>query len=107
MVFDHQMHAINVLTRFDWESRVAAANGRVDFGSGILRGLVDELTDYGLLRDLRRLAHRTREAVYRRMWTVLSGDTSRKYSHLSDADRRAIIEILRDTKADAARVFVN
>ena len=40
-----------------------------------------------------------REAIYRRMWQILSGsDRSEKYARLSDADRAAIVEILRDTK---------
>jgi hypothetical protein len=38
-------------------------------------------------------------AVYTRLWQVLSGDArDPKYQRLSPADRRAIIEILRDTK---------
>jgi len=37
LVFDHQMHAINLLTRLNWESRVA---------SGTLGPLVSELADY-------------------------------------------------------------
>jgi hypothetical protein len=37
--------------------------------------------------------------VYERMWEVLSGrDTNKVYARLSLADRRAIVEILRDTK---------
>ena len=44
-----------------------------------------------------------RNAVYVRLLDVLSGkDTSRKYRHLSAADRQAILEILRDTKKDSA-----
>jgi hypothetical protein len=40
-------------------------------------------------------------AVYHRMWTMLSGrDQGAKSAHLSPDDRRAIIEILRDTKKD-------
>jgi hypothetical protein len=159
MVFDHQMHAINLLTRINWESRVAAANGRDNFDSGIVRELVDELTDYFLFvdevapparltprqgfaerftaagpkdrrgRSLRQLdlerrlllypcsymvyseafdalPTATRDAIYRRMWTILSGaDASRKYAHLSVADRRAIVEILRATKLDLPAVW--
>jgi hypothetical protein len=38
-------------------------------------------------------------AVYERMWAILSGKvTDAEYSKLSPADRRAVIEILRDTK---------
>ena len=36
MVFDHQGHAINLLTRLGWETRVAAADGRLDFTKGDL-----------------------------------------------------------------------
>jgi hypothetical protein len=154
MVFDHQMHAMNLLTRLNWESRVAASNGRPDFTHGPLGNLVDELSDYLLfvdeapppgtvtppadfaarftmagrrdrrgrsLRDLdldRRLLRYpcsymiyaeafaglptgARDAVYRRMWSILSGaDGGPRYAHLSSADRRAIVEILRDTKDD-------
>ena len=39
------------------------------------------------------------DQVYRRLWQVLSGeDQSQEFAHLSAADRRAILEILRDTK---------
>ncbi len=40
-----------------------------------------------------------KEYVYRRLWEVLSGqDTSADFAHLSAADRRAVLEILRETK---------
>ena len=40
-----------------------------------------------------------KDAVYNRMWEVLSGREKRpRYKVLSPADRRAIVEILRDTK---------
>jgi hypothetical protein len=159
MVFDHQMHAMNLLTRLNWESRVAASNGRPDFTRGPLADLVGELSDYLLfvdeapppgritppadfanrftmagprdrrgrsLRDLdldRRLLRYAcsymiyadafaglptgaRDAVYRRMWAILSGADARpKYAHLSPADRRAIVEILRDTKDDLPAIW--
>ena len=42
-----------------------------------------------------------KNAVYERMWGVLSGRTSDKvYAKLSPVDRRAIVEILRDTKKE-------
>lgn len=42
-----------------------------------------------------------RNAIYRRMWDVLSGrDPDRRYRRLSAGDRRAIVEILRDTRTD-------
>jgi hypothetical protein len=48
-----------------------------------------------------------KDAIYRRLWQVLSGeDRSAKYSRLSQEDRRAIVEILRDTKQDLPSYFV-
>jgi len=44
-----------------------------------------------------------KDYVYRRLRAVLTGaDTSSAYSHLSDADRKAILHILEDTKPDFA-----
>jgi hypothetical protein len=41
-----------------------------------------------------------RHRLYQRLFDVLSGtDRNPKFAHLSDSDRRAILEILRDTKA--------
>jgi hypothetical protein len=37
--------------------------------------------------------------VYERLWEVLSGkETNKAYAQLSRADRRAIVDILRETK---------
>ena len=42
-----------------------------------------------------------KDYVYRRLWKVLTGrDDSQQFSQLSDADRDAIYDILRDTKKD-------
>jgi hypothetical protein len=39
------------------------------------------------------------DAVYRRLWQVLSSqETSKRYAKLTAADRQAITELLRDTK---------
>ena len=48
-----------------------------------------------------------KEPIYRRMWEVLSGQErdERYRSALSLGDRRAIVEILRDTKKDLPRYF--
>ena len=46
LVFDHQMHAINLLTRLNWESRVASSHDRASVSGGALRGLVNELAEY-------------------------------------------------------------
>jgi hypothetical protein len=49
----------------------------------------------------RALPIEVRQAVYRRMWEILSGgDAAPRYARLSDADRRAVVEILRDTTPD-------
>jgi hypothetical protein len=46
-----------------------------------------------------------KDAIYKRLWQVLSGaEKDKKYARLSAADRRAIVEILRETKPDFARV---
>ena len=40
-----------------------------------------------------------KERIYRRLWEVLSGqDQSKAYASLTAADRKAVLEILRDTK---------
>jgi len=49
MVFDHQGHAINLLTRLGWETRIAAAEGRLDFSTGPLHDLAQEVADYFVL----------------------------------------------------------
>jgi hypothetical protein len=47
-----------------------------------------------------------RDAVYRRMYAVLSGaDPTPRYSRLSRPDRRAIVDILRETKRDLPAYF--
>ena len=46
MMFDHQMHAMNLLTRLNWEARVAAAAGPLDPQAAAMRSRVDELADY-------------------------------------------------------------
>jgi hypothetical protein len=46
----------------------------------------------GLPEDLK-------EAIYDRLWVILSGrETTKKYAKLSLADRQAVVEILRETK---------
>ena len=52
------------------------------------------------------LPESARDAVFRRMWTILSGEeTDAAYRHLTRADRTAIVEILRETKAGLPRYF--
>src|SRR5262249_59670910 len=47
-----------------------------------------------------------KDAVYRRLWRILSGaEHGEPYSQLSAADRAAIVEILRTTKKDLPEYF--
>jgi hypothetical protein len=47
-----------------------------------------------------------RTLIYQRLWDVLSGrETDKVYARLSAADRRAILEILRDTKKNLPDYF--
>ena len=157
MVFDHQMHMINLLTRMGWDTRLALYQ-REDVAR-IVRDDAKELVDYLLfieeaplpgpiegtsgfagkfaalgprdrkgrsLRDLdleRRLMRypcsymiyspafdalpaEAKDAIYRRMWEILSGQKKAvKYARLTPADRQAIVEILRDTKKDLPPYF--
>ena len=154
LVFDHQTHAINLLTRLNWEARAASSDGRAGMDDGGLRGLVNELAEYllfvseapfqvpltavpqfaarlaaGIPRDgkgrsLAQLELENRllkypcsymiysdafdglppavkNAVYLRMREILSAvDAPAGRVRLSAADRRAVLEILHDTKPD-------
>lgn len=146
LVFDHQMHAINLLTRLNWEARIGAP----------IQRLIDELADYLLFtgefplptaltpnrayagylaarapKDRRGrsfgeldlntrllrypcsfmvyseafdgLPPGVRQAVYRRMLERLSGSAVAGAKGPSADDRRAVLEILRDTKPDFPR----
>jgi hypothetical protein len=47
-----------------------------------------------------------KDAVYHRLWEVLSGTaTEDRYTRLDPDDRRAIVDILRDTKPDLPEYF--
>jgi hypothetical protein len=46
LVFDHQGRAMNLLTRLGWETRIAAADGRLDFSKGELGEVLAETADY-------------------------------------------------------------
>ena len=149
MVFQHQSHMTNLITRVGWEARLG----------GSLRETVNELVDYLLFvdeqplpaaikggsgftekfsaqgpadrrgRSLRQLdlEHRllrypcsymiysavfaalpadVRGAIYVRMWHVLSGrEAGARYARLPEFDRRAIVEILRETLPDLPDEF--
>ncbi len=151
MVFDHQMHLHNLLTRVGWETRFSVHEKTLTPEK--LAGLAKEIADYMLFLDEARMSSPVRgtlgfeekftaqgpfdqkgrslrqfdlerrmmrypcsymiyspafdglpdeakDAIYRRMWQVLSGP-----SRISSEDRRAIVEILRDTKKDLPSYF--
>ena len=154
LVFDHQMRAINLLTRLNWEARVAAGDAAAAVPGPAIGTLATELADYLLFlseqppsvpliardgfaerlepqapkdprgRSLAQLDLNTRlfrypcsymvyseafdglpgavkQAVYARMIDVLSSPDQRvSDARVSAADRRAVLEILRETKAD-------
>lgn len=169
LLFDHQARAINLLTRLNWEARIAATDGSAAAGEhangdrqsvaailadGPVRELVDELASYLLFageapfavpltappgvaasleaqtpkdrrgRSFGQLDLTTRllrypcsyliyseafdglpsavkQAVYRRMLDILSAaDPGRDFQRLTAEDRRAVLEILRETKSD-------
>ena len=51
MVFQHQVHMMNLIARIGWESRVAESANRLDFAATPLRDGVQELVDYLLFVD--------------------------------------------------------
>jgi hypothetical protein len=54
-----------------------------------------------------KLPAAAKTAVYERLWAVLSGtDKNVRYQHLSATDRRAVLEILRETKRDLPTYFL-
>jgi hypothetical protein len=170
MVFEHQMHLMNLLTHIGWEARVAEARRSstpaprfeppgTDEKPIAMEDAASEIVDYMLFvgeapvgddingssgfrerfeqqgpfdrngRSLRqfdlrrrlmryplsymiysplfeRLPGASKEAIYRRLWQVLSGATpAPRYQGLSLDDRRAIVEILNDTKKDLPPYF--
>ena len=168
MVFEHQMHLMNLLTRIGWEARVAEAQRSsapgfrqpgTDDKPIAMDEAAAEVVDYMLFvgeppmgdriggssgfrerfeqqgpfdrkgRTLRQLDLRSRlmryplsymiysplfeglpvtarDAVYRRLWQILSGaELGPRYQHLTLVDRRAIVEILKDTRTDIPPYF--
>jgi hypothetical protein len=157
MVFEHQMHMMNLFTRLGWQVRVAEGeDGEEGQPRGktakVVRDASRELADYMLFADekplpskvagtsgfaerfssegpkdrqgrsLRQfdLQHRLmkypcsymiyssafdalpeelKDATYAQVWRILSGEErGKRYRALTLEDRRAIVEILRETK---------
>ena len=155
LVFEHQLEAMNVLTRVGWEYRVASAQSGA---AASLERSVEDAVDYLLfvgeapierirgtsgfaeqftalgprdsqgrsLRDLQLdgrlmryplsymiysrafdgLPQEARDAMYRRLWHVLSGSADdARYAKLLPDDRKAIVEILVATKSGLPAYF--
>jgi hypothetical protein len=56
MTFDHQMHGLNLMTRLNWEARIATAEGRVWMTVPAIVERVKELAEYLLFVDEAPLA---------------------------------------------------
>jgi hypothetical protein len=167
MVFEHQTHVQNLITRANYQTRLALrdeaamnralgrpADERLDSTGSRVKSVAEPLVKYLLFADEAPLAARVegtsgfakdfsargprdgqgrglrdfdletrmfryplsyqiyseafaglpdlaRDYVYRRLWQILSGeDQTEKFARLNESDRRAIVEILRDTKPD-------
>jgi len=145
MVFQHQSHMTNLITRLGWETRMTgspspeAVAELVDYAlfvdetplpapikgsSGFAEGFAAlgpadhqgrSLRQFDLDRRLMRypcsymvysagfraLPEVAKHAVFVRMWDILSGrETSPKYRRMPEPDRRAVVDILRETIHD-------
>jgi hypothetical protein len=160
MVFEHEMHMMNLFTRVGWDVRLSLYQDQMNESYGshgkaaarVLRDTSREVADYMLFvdeapltsrvqgtsgfaenfssqgprdsegRSLRqfdlehrlmrypcsymiysdafeRLPDEAKDAIYERMWKILSGEEKgKKYAKLTLDDRKAIVEILRGTK---------
>ena len=86
LTFDHQGHAINLLTRLGWETRFAEAEGRVDFTTGDLGDILRETVDYFLFVDETTLASPLQGAsAFARSFSS-SGPRDRKGRSLRELD---------------------
>jgi len=83
------------------------AKGRSLRELDLTRRLLKYPCSYMIYSDLfDTLPMEAKGAVYRRLWQVLSGaERGGNYSRLTVADRRAVAEILRDTKKDLPGFF--
>jgi hypothetical protein len=169
MIFSHQTHMINLMTRASWEARTAdralhasffqGAPDQVRLAEEMMRGIAGEVVDYMLFVDEAPLSNAVsgrsgfaermaasgprdrrgrslyeldlkkrlmkfpcsyliyspafdalpplaKTPIYERMWQVLSGEVREpRYRSLSLADRRAVVEILKETKPDLPSYF--
>ncbi len=162
MIFEHQMHMINLFTRLGWEVRVAEGGeegpprGKA---AKVVQAASRELADYMLFADEKPLPSKVegtsgfaekfssagpkdsqgrslrqfdlqrrlmkypcsymiyssafdalpddlQDAAYARMWRILSGEQrGKRYAALTLEDRKAIVDILRETKKRLPEYF--
>jgi hypothetical protein len=150
MVFEHQMHAMNLFTRVGWDVRVAThvledqtneladyllfadewpLSARIEGNSGFTERFSSggprdskgrSLRQFDLEKRLMRypcsymiysaafdgLPTSAKAAIYKRMWRILSAaKPDPKYASLSQSDREAVLEILRETKPEVREYF--
>jgi len=134
MVFEHQMHMMNLLSHATPPAEIVsymlfldepALKDRITGTSGFTEKFAAQGPFDSKGRSLRQLDLKTRtmrypcsymiysaafdalpdktkEAIYKQLWRVLSGTEK---SRMPAADRRAIVEILRETKRDLPTYF--
>jgi len=88
-VFDHQMHAMNLLTRLGWQARVAAAEGAASWPSGAFAALVRETADYLLFADEAPLDGPITGGSGFAEWFAGRGPKDSRGRSLRDFDRRS------------------
>lgn len=86
MLFDHQGHAINLLTRLGWESRFAAADGTPDFSKGDLGDILKEAVDYFLFVDEAKISSPLRGTSPLAASFAATGPRDRKGRSLRELD---------------------
>lgn len=86
LTFDHQGHAINLLTRLGWETRLAAAEGRLNVTTGDLGDILKEAVDYFLFVDETPLASPVQGTSAFASAFAASGPRDRKGRSLRDLD---------------------
>jgi hypothetical protein len=88
MVFHHQTHMMNLITRVGWQARVAAHEHRFDLRDGALRDAVNELVDYLLFVDEQPLTDSvTGTSGFARVFAV-QGPTDHRGRSLRQLDLR-------------------
>lgn len=86
LLFDHQMRAMNLLTRLNWESRIAGSEA--DFSRGRLAELTANLADYLLFADEAPLPGQLTPPAGLASWLASRGPRDRAGRSLRELDLR-------------------